>query len=81
MNCGIPEAPFGNGRVVYTTTTLGSVAVYFCRDDLSPVLTRICEDDGIWSGLIPFCIGTINVANINYYAKCIIIIAAIIMIM
>ena len=42
---------------MYTTTTLGSEAKYFCDDRPGvTILTRVCEDDGIWSGIRAICI-------------------------
>lgn len=62
-DCGEPEAP-PNGNVAFTSTTVGSVAVYSCDEafDLNPLIpvTQTCAFDGTeakWSGLEPKCMG------------------------
>lgn len=52
----LPNPPKGN--VVQSDNTVGSTATYTCFDgyELLGEDTRICQDDGDWSGDEPLCI-------------------------
>ena len=46
IDCG---ASLFHGDVInFTSTTLGSIATYQCRDDLSNVHIARCTSDGVW---------------------------------
>ena len=46
IDCG---APLFHGVVInFTSTTLGSITTYQCRDDLSNIHIARCTSDGAW---------------------------------
>ena len=57
VDCGtLPKLP--NGKVSHTgRTTFGETATYSCDRDYSLVgdSTRMCQDNGLWSGSAPTC--------------------------
>ncbi|XP_064394225.1 uncharacterized protein LOC135341566 isoform X3 [Halichondria panicea] len=56
VTCPALTSP-ANGQVFFTTVTVGSVARYTCTQSfqLVGIATRVCRDDGVWSGTEPFC--------------------------
>ena len=58
VNCGRLNAP-GNGVIVVRDTTLGAVAIYTCDPSfrLVGVESRVCQENGSWSGETPICEG------------------------
>ena len=71
MDCGALGDP-ANGQVEYTATTFGSVAEYTCDSGCDPVgdSTRICTDEGTWSGSTPQCPGNQICVVQHIYIKC-----------
>ena len=57
VDCGDLTDP-ENGAVSVVNTTLGSMANYTCNRgfDISGDVTRVCQQEGEWSGSIPKCI-------------------------
>jgi len=56
VDCGTLSAPM-NGQLNLTTSTFGSVAIYFCIPPylLNGSMVRTCQSDGEWSGNEPNC--------------------------
>ena len=56
VDCGTLSAPM-NGQLNLTTSTFGSVAIYFCIPPylLNGSMVRTCQSDGEWSGNEPDC--------------------------
>ena len=56
IDCG-PLNNIPNGRVEFSTTTVSSVAKYFCNRGYNLVGNdqRICQQSGQWSGVEPKC--------------------------
>ena len=50
-----------NGNVIIIGTTYLSETDYSCEEGFAVVgpTTRVCQDDGQWSGMEPHCEGTI----------------------
>ena len=55
-NCGYPEQPLGG-----VVTVEGGVAYYSCDEGyvLHGGDSRYCQKDGLWSGEVPLCLGSI----------------------
>ena len=54
-----PQLPVpASGIIDQTDTTVGSVASYSCGNGFELVgsMTRVCQSDGMWSGVDPQCI-------------------------
>ena len=64
VDCGSLEAP-ENGRVQYSSTTLGSPARYTCFNGFirEGAEIRICKITGIWTPAAPICIRTSNYSS------------------
>ena len=58
IDCGYPESPMFGAVDVFNMTTVGSLAVYYCKEGYKLVGTiqRICLDNGTWLGTVPSCI-------------------------
>ena len=56
IDCGAPDQVV-NGHISFTTTSLGSVAVYTCNPGatLDGDPSRTCQRNGEWSGAPPTC--------------------------
>jgi len=56
VDCGTLSAPM-NSQLNLTTSTFGSVAIYFCIPPylLNGSMVRTCQSDGEWSGNEPNC--------------------------
>ena len=53
----------------YSSTTLGSNATYYCRDDESVVYTSQCIDGGVWwPALTNITCNKRGIVSILYYA-------------
>ena len=54
-----PLPDISNGGVSWTGLDPGETATYMCDPGfiLDGLPTRVCRDDGTWSGAEPFCIG------------------------
>lgn len=54
--CPALKDPF-NGHVTVTKQTIGSLADYTCQRGyiIHGETSRICQDDGKWTGQTPFC--------------------------
>ena len=61
VDCRALVAP-GNGNVFVGTTTLGSLATYSCDPSfrLVGMESRLCQENGTWSGEIPTCEGNVQ---------------------
>ena len=60
VDCGPPSSPGPTGTVSVSMTTFGNVATYSCDlgHELHPDNSiRICQANGMWSGIDPFCQG------------------------
>lgn len=55
-DCGPLDAPT-NGGVIHEQTTYESVATYSCTIGYNLIgeTTRMCQDNGSWSGMEPVC--------------------------
>ena len=56
--CGQPSSPGANGQVSVGLTTIGNTANYSCDfgyELLPDISVRLCQEDGMWSGVDPFC--------------------------
>ena len=62
INCGQPSSPV-NGMVNVTTTTITSLAFYYCDEGfrLSGEDTRVCQASGFWRERDPTCEGVMNI--------------------
>ena len=62
INCGQPSSPI-NGMVNVTTTTITSLAFYYCDEGfrLSGEDTRVCQASGFWRERDPTCEGVMNI--------------------
>ena len=58
IDCGELDDP-DNGQVSHDETTVGSIATYTCDPGFNIVgnMTRICQENGDWSGTEPTCEG------------------------
>ena len=65
VDCGVTTLPLG--QVSVTSTTFGSVATYSCATgyDLSGPDTRVCQDDGTWSGIELTCESECNLNSVK----------------
>ena len=56
-----------NGRATYSETVFGSSATYSCDSGFLLIgdNTRVCQEDGQWSGEEPVCVGKLR----NYFFK------------
>lgn len=56
LSCGSLSSP-DNGHVTLTGTTVNSTATYGCNSSyvISGNNTRLCQSDGVWSGIEPTC--------------------------
>ena len=56
VDCGELSHPI-NGTVSLANTVLNSIATYTCEpgNGLVGSRTRVCQDDGLWSGSAPIC--------------------------
>ena len=65
MDCG-PLQPPTDGTINFlnSSTTYLSTVTYGCtpRYDIEGSRTRVCMADGLWSGVEPFCAGTVMTA-------------------
>ena len=57
VDCGDLSHPI-NGTVSLANTVLNSTATYTCEPGNSLVgnRTRVCQDDGLWTGSAPICL-------------------------
>jgi len=55
-SCGFLKSPT-NGRVIYTESKVGSIAVYACDENyvLNGSNVNECVQDGLWKMTIPTC--------------------------
>ena len=62
--CPSPDLRTGL-TVTYTNTTFGSVAVYSCALPVGYRLagnnTRVCQPDGTWTGIAPYCLSNYKI--------------------
>ena len=68
LDCGQPPAVV-NGEIEFTTTTVGSKAIYSCeagRHHIGEVVLE-CLDSGEWSGVPPLCLGKLQQKNLSIY--------------
>ncbi len=73
IDCGGLDDPI-NGLVTLEDTVLESVATYSCQDGYTLVGddTRLCVDEGTWSGDAPVCEGVcthVYSACYSFYCK------------
>lgn len=58
VDCGLLLAP-DNGAVQVNGTVFNSTATYSCNENLTSASTsRICQQNGVWSGEEPVCKGS-----------------------
>ena len=65
--------PINGGLDITPSTTApgGFMATYFCDDghDLVGNITRMCQEDGNWTGMAPTCERKLNVRVVSYIPK------------
>jgi len=56
LGCGDPGTPV-NGKRIGDDFSLGAVVFFRCFDDFDLVGSkfRMCQSDGVWSGIQPIC--------------------------
>ena len=63
MQCGKPDFPLygmtGLSVVLSMKTSIESVAHYSCNNGYTLILEskRVCQSNGTWSGMPPYCVG------------------------
>ena len=70
IDCGRVQHP-NNGSVVFTETVFTSSVTYSCDSGFLLIgdSTRVCQEEGQWSGDEPVCEGTLNI-NCIVFANC-----------
>lgn len=68
IDCG-PLNNIDNGRVEFSSTNVGSIANYFCKNGFSLVGEgqRRCQQSGQWSGVEPTCKSQLDAIPLRCY--------------